>query len=206
MAKGSSSARWKQRQARDPFVRKARAEGYRSRAAFKLQEIQAKDRVLARGQVVVDLGAAPGAWSQFATTAIGPAGRVVAVDLLPMDPLPGVEFIQGDFRDEALFEALLLRVGAGGADLVLSDMAPNMSGMRDVDQARSMELAELAVDFAGRVLRPGGSAVVKLFQGAGFTELLAVARRRFGTVKLRKPAASRPENREIYLVARNFRL
>lgn len=206
MAKGSSSARWKQRQARDPYVRKARAEGFRSRAAYKLQELQAKDRLLARGQVVVDLGAAPGAWCQVAAGIIGPTGRILAVDLLPLEPLEGVTFIQGDFQDEAIYNQLLELAGLGGVHLVMSDLAPNMSGMRDVDQARSMYLAELALDFAGRVLRPGGSFLVKLFQGAGFAEYVTAVRARFGTVRLRKPAASRPENREIYLVARDFRL
>ena len=206
MAKGGSSARWKQRQAKDPYVRRAQAEGYRSRAAFKLQEIQAKDRLLAKGQVVVDLGAAPGAWSQLAASVVGPSGRIIALDLLPMEPLPGVDFIQGDFLDEGVFEELLRRAGPGGVDLVMSDMAPNMSGVRGVDQPRSIYLAEAALDFAGRVLRHGGSLLVKLFQGEGFTDFVAAARRRFATVKLRKPAASRPENREIYLVARDFRL
>jgi 23S rRNA (uridine2552-2'-O)-methyltransferase len=206
VAKGGSSTRWKQRQARDPYVRKARAEGFRSRAAYKLQEIQAKDRLLARGQVVVDLGAAPGAWCQVAAGIIGPTGRILAVDLLPLEPLEGVTFIQGDFQDEALYSGLLARAGLGGVDLVISDLAPNMSGMRDVDQPRSMYLAELALEFAGRVLRPGGSFLVKLFQGTGFTEYLTAVRARFGTVRLRKPAASRPENREIYLVALDFRL
>lgn len=206
MAKGGSSTRWKQRQARDPYVRRAQAEGWRSRAVYKLEEIQQKDRILARGQTVVDLGAAPGAWCQFATRVVGATGRIIALDLLEMDDLPGVEFIQGDFQDEGIFNELLSRVGPGRVDVVLSDMAPNMTGMRAIDQPRSMYLAELALDFAGRVLRPGGSFVAKLFQGEGFTGFVALARSRFEDVRLRKPAASRPENREIYLVARNFRL
>lgn len=206
VAKGGSSARWKQRQARDPYVRRAQAEGWRSRAIYKLEEIQQKDRILARGQTVVDLGAAPGAWCQFATRVVGAGGRVIALDLLEMDALPGVEFIQGDFQDEDVFNSLLGRVDPGKVDVVLSDMAPNMTGLRAVDQPRSMYLAELALDFAGRVLRPGGSFVAKLFQGEGFTGFVALARSRFGDVRLRKPAASRRENRETYLVARNFRL
>jgi 23S rRNA (uridine2552-2'-O)-methyltransferase len=206
VAKGGSSTRWKQRQARDPYVRRAQAEGWRSRAIYKLEEIQQKDRILARGQTVVDLGAAPGAWCQFATRVVGASGRIIALDLLEMDPLPGVEFIQGDFQDEGIFNELLSRVGPGRVDVVLSDMAPNMTGMRAIDQPRSMYLAELALDFAGRVLRPGGSFVAKLFQGEGFTGFVTLARSRFEEVRLRKPAASRPENREIYLVARNFRL
>lgn len=206
MAKGGSSARWKQRQARDPYVRRAQAEGWRSRAIFKLAEINERDRLFSRGQVVVDLGAAPGAWSQYVAGIIGPAGRVVAMDLLEMEPLPGVDFIRGDFQDEDIFNLLIDKVGSGKVDVVLSDMAPNMSGVRGVDQPRSIYLAELALDFAGRVLRPDGSLVAKLFQGEGFTEFVAATRKRFAEVRLRKPAASRAENREIYLVARTFRL
>jgi 23S rRNA (uridine2552-2'-O)-methyltransferase len=206
VAKGDSSARWKQRQSRDPYVRRAQAEGWRSRAVYKLEEIQQKDRILGRGQTVVDLGAAPGAWCQFATRIVGAGGRVIALDLLEMDPLPGVEFIQGDFQDESTFDQLLALTGPDKVDVVLSDMAPNMTGVRAVDQPRSIYLAELTLDFAGRVLRPGGSLVAKLFQGEGFTGFVTLARARFEDVRLRKPAASRPENREIYLVARNFRL
>jgi 23S rRNA (uridine2552-2'-O)-methyltransferase len=182
VAKGGSSTRWKQRQARDPYVRRAQAEGWRSRAIYKLEEIQQKDRILARGQTVVDLGAAPGAWCQFATRVVGASGRIIALDLLEMDPLPGVEFIQGDFQDEGIFNELLSRVGPGRVDVVLSDMAPNMTGMRAIDQPRSMYLAELALDFAGRVLRPGGSFVAKLFQGEGFTGFVTLARSRFEEV------------------------
>jgi 23S rRNA (uridine2552-2'-O)-methyltransferase len=206
VAKGGSSARWKQRQARDPYVRRAQAEGWRSRAVFKLAEINERDRLFARGQVVVDLGAAPGAWCQYVAGAIGPGGRVIALDLLEMEPLAGVEVIRGDFHDEAVFDELMTRAGPGKVDVVLSDMAPNMSGVRGVDQPRAMQLAELALDFAGRALRPGGTFVAKLFQGEGFTEFVAATRSRFGEVRLRKPAASRTENREIYLVARTFRL
>lgn len=206
MAKSSSSARWKQRQARDPYVKRAQAEGWRSRAVFKLSELQGRDRLIAPGQVVVDLGAAPGAWSQFARTAVGPRGRVLAMDILPMPSLAGVEFLQGDFREEATFQALLGTLGGAPVDLVLSDMAPNMSGTRVVDQPRAMYLAELAFDFASQVLRPGGSLVVKLFQGEGFQEFVASVRGRFANVKMRKPEASRAGNRETYLVARNFRL
>jgi 23S rRNA (uridine2552-2'-O)-methyltransferase len=206
MAKSTSSARWKQRQARDPYVKKAQAEGWRSRAVFKLSELQGRERLIAPGNVVVDLGAAPGAWSQFARSVVGTRGRVVAVDLLPMPPLAGVEFIQGDFRDETTLNELLARLAGAPVALVLSDMAPNMTGTRVVDQPRAMHLAELALDFASQVLRPGGSMVVKLFQGEGFQEYVAAVRARFGTVKMRKPSASRAGNREIYLVARNFRL
>jgi len=158
------------------------------------------------GAVVVDLGAAPGAWSQFAAAAVGKEGRVLALDLLPMDPLPGVEILQGDFREEGVMNSLLASLGGAPVDLVLSDMAPNMSGTRVVDQPRAMHLAELAADFASQVLRPGGNLVVKLFQGEGFQEYVDAARARFGSVRMRKPAASRSGNRETYLVARNFRL
>lgn len=206
MAKSTSSARWKQRQARDPFVRKAHAEGWRSRAVFKLSELQRVEKLMRQGDVVVDLGAAPGAWSQYAASVVGASGRVVALDLLEMPPLPGVEVLQGDFREEETLKALLATLGTARVDLVLSDLAPNMSGMRSVDQPRSMYLAELVLDFAGQVLRGGGNMVVKLFQGEGFQEYVNAVRTRFGSVRMRKPPASRSGNRETYLVARNFRL
>jgi 23S rRNA (uridine2552-2'-O)-methyltransferase len=206
VAKSTSSARWKQRQARDPFVRKAHAEGWRSRAVFKLSELQRVEKLMRQGDVVVDLGAAPGAWSQYAASVVGPSGRVVALDLLEMPPLPGVEVLQGDFRDEETLKALLATLGGARVDLVLSDLAPNMSGMRSVDQPRSMYLAELVLDFAGQVLREEGNMVVKLFQGEGFQEYVNAVRTRFGSVRMRKPPASRSGNRETYLVARNFRL
>jgi len=206
VSRKSSSARWKARQARDPFVKRAHSEGWRSRAVFKLSELQGRDRLIRPGAVVVDLGAAPGAWSQFAADAVGKEGRVLALDLLPMAPLAGVEILQGDFREEAVMNSLLASLAGAPVDLVLSDMAPNMSGTRVVDQPRAMHLAELAADFASQVLRPGGNLVVKLFQGEGFQEFVEAARARFGSVRMRKPAASRSGNRETYLVARNFRL
>lgn len=206
MSRRSSSSRWKARQARDPFVKQAREQGWRSRAVFKLSELQGRERLLKPGAVVVDLGAAPGAWSQFAVEAAGPGGRVIALDLLPMAAIRGVEILQGDFREEETVAALLATLGEARVDLVLSDMAPNMSGTRAVDQPRAMHLAELATGFATQVLRPGGNLVVKLFQGEGFQEYVEDARSRFGSVRLRKPAASRSGNRETYLVARNFRL
>lgn len=206
MAKSTSSARWKQRQARDPFVRKAHAEGWRSRAIFKLSELQRLEKLMAPGSIVVDLGAAPGAWSQYAASIVGPRGRVVALDLLEMPPLPGVEVLQGDFRDDETLQTLLGVLGPAKVDLVLSDLAPNMSGVRTVDQPRSMYLAELALDFAGQVLRERGNMVVKLFQGEGFPEYISSVRSRFESVRMRKPPASRAGNRETYLVARNFRL
>ncbi len=206
MSKNSSSARWKARQARDPFVKRAQAEGWRSRAVFKLSELQGRERLFKPGSVVVDLGAAPGAWSQFAAGVVGDQGLVLAVDLLPMANLAGVEIFQGDFREEATVNALLSRLSGRPVDLVLSDMAPNMTGTRVVDQPRTMNLAELASDFASQVLRPGGSLVVKLFQGDGFQEYVEATRSQFASVRMRKPAASRSGNRETYLVARNFRL
>lgn len=206
MSRRSSSARWKARQARDPYVKRAHAEGWRSRAVFKLSELQGKEKLLKPGDVVVDLGAAPGAWSQFAAGVVGRGGRVLALDILPMDPVPGVEILTGDFREEPVMQALLASLAGTPVDLVMSDMAPNMSGTRVVDQPRAMYLAELAADFASQVLRPGGNLVVKLFQGEGFQEYVEAVRQRFASVRLRKPGASRSGNRETYLVARNFRL
>lgn len=201
-----SSSKWKERQARDPFVRRAQAEGWRSRAVFKLQELQQKDKLVRPGDLVVELGSAPGAWSQYLAGLVGPSGQIVAVDLLPMPALDRVSFIQGDFTEEATLVAIRAALDGRQASLILSDMAPNMSGNRAVDQPRAMYLCELAMELAGEVLRPGGHLLVKLFQGEGFQEFVAACRSRFDQVKLRKPAASRQGNREIYLVARNFRL
>lgn len=206
MARKPSSRRWLDRQAGDPYVKKAQAEGWRSRAVFKLQEINERERLLRPGMTVVDLGAAPGGWSQFAASVVGDSGRVVALDLLPMDPLPGVDHIQGDFRDENSLEWLMSRVGERQTDLVLSDMAPNISGVRSVDQPRSMLLAELALDLARRVLKPGGSFVCKLFHGEGFDNFIRDVRADFERVTVRKPDSSRPGSRETYLVARTYRL
>ena len=188
--------------AADPFVRRARAEGWRSRAVFKLEEIDRRERLLRRGQVCIDLGAAPGAWSQYARRKVGPGGRVVAADLLPLEPIPGVEFIRGDFREEAVLAAIVARLPAGTADVLLSDMAPSLSGIDAVDQPRSMHLAELALELAERVLKGDGAALIKTFQGAGFQELVQGARRRFAKVKLIKPGASRARSPELYLLAK----
>lgn len=204
--RGGSSSRWKRRQERDPYVERAAREGWRSRAVFKLEQIQQKERVLWPGMRVVDLGAAPGAWSQYAAKIVGPRGRVWAVDLLPMEPIPGVEFLHGDFTDPATVEALARAIGDEKIDLVMSDMAPNISGTRAIDQPRSMGLAEEALLFATEVLAPGGTFLVKLFQGEGFPEFVQHARRTLGAVKLLKPKASRPESREIYMLARNHRM
>ena len=201
-----SSGRWLREHFADPFVQRAQSEGWRSRAVFKLEEIDRRERLLKPGQVCLDLGAAPGAWSQYAQQRVGRKGRVVATDMLPMGDLPGVEFVQGDFREEAVFEQVMSLVPPGKVDVVLSDMAPNLSGVDVIDQPRALYLAELALDMAARVLKPGGAALIKVFQGAGFPELLQSARARFARVKLVKPQASRSRSPEIYLLAMQFRL
>lgn len=198
-----SSQRWLARQQRDPYVSQAQAEGYRSRAVYKLIEIDRRERLLRRGMTVVDLGAAPGGFSQYAAERVGPAGRVIAVDRLAMDPLPGVESLEGDFTEDETLRLIEAKISEG-ADLVMSDMAPNISGNRAVDQPRSMYLAELALDFAQRTLKPKGTLLVKCFQGAGIDQFRAEARRIFDEVKLRKPKASRAKSPEIYLLARNL--
>ena len=206
MSKASSSGRWKSRQAKDPYVRRARIEGYRSRAVYKLIEMNERHRLIERHHVIVDLGAAPGGWSQYAASVVGDSGKVVAVDLLPMEPLSGVDFVQGDFREDDTLRQLKGLTGAAGIDLVMSDMAPNISGVRSADQARAMHLAELALDMARQDLKRGGGLVVKLFHGEGFDEFVRETRQDFSEVKVRKPAASRPKSRETYLVARNYRV
>lgn len=201
--RGRSSSRWRQRQERDPYVERAAREGWRARAVFKLEEIQRKEKILKRGARCVDLGASPGSWSQYAARIVGPQGKVWALDVLPMDPIPGVELIVADFTEPAVQADLLARLGEERVDLVMSDMAPNISGQRAVDQPRSMALAEDALHFARKVLRPGGDFLVKLFHGEGLEAYVAGVRRDFGTARLIKPRASRPESREIYLLARN---
>ncbi|MDH5619397.1 MAG: 23S rRNA (uridine(2552)-2'-O)-methyltransferase RlmE [Gammaproteobacteria bacterium] len=201
-----SSGGWRERQEKDPYVQRARKEGWRSRAVFKLEQIEQKERLLKPGIVCVDLGSAPGSWSQYITETLKGRARIVAVDLLPMDALPEVEFIQGDFEHDEVFARLLESVGEAGADLVLSDMAPNISGTRAVDQPRSMYLVELALDMARKVLKPGGSFICKVFQGEGFDAFVRDARNSFKRVRVVKPMASRPGSREVYLVARNFSL
>ena len=201
--RSKSSARWLAEHANDEFVKRAQKEGWRSRAVFKLAQIQASERLLRPGMLCVDLGAAPGGWSQYAARILGP-GRIVATDILAMDPIPGVEFVQGDFREEAVLEQVLQCLGADKVDLVLSDMAPNMAGIDAVDQPRSMHLAELALEFADRVLAPGGDLLVKLFQGAGFDQIIKDTRSRYGRVMTKKPRASRSRSSEIYLLARQF--
>lgn len=203
--KRSSSKAWLREHREDPFVQQAQREGYRSRACYKLLELQERDRLLRPGMTVVDLGSAPGGWSQVAAAAVGHRGRVIASDILPMDAIAGVTFIQGDFTEDDVFERICAEIGDDRADLVISDMAPNMSGMNAVDQPRAMYLVELALDFALRMLRPGGGFVTKVFQGEGFDEVLTLARAHFETVATRKPAASRPRSREMYMVARGHR-
>lgn len=205
MARSRSSHRWLKEHFDDEFVRRAQAEGWLSRAVYKLQEINERDRLLKPGTTLVDLGAAPGGWSQYAARALGERGRVLALDILPMDALAGVDFIQGDFREETVFAQLLATLAGTPVDLVISDMAPNTSGLKAVDQPKQMYLVELALDFARQTLRPGGDFLVKVFQGEGFDALLKDLRADFGSVATRKPKASRARSAELYLLARNFR-
>ena len=199
--RSKSSHRWLKEHFSDPYVRKAQAEGMRSRAAYKLEELVARDRLLKPGMVVVDLGAAPGGWSQWVRQAMGGEGRVIASDILEMPPLPGVEFLHGDFREDAVLSELQAMLGGEAVDLVLSDMAPNMSGVDAVDQARAMHLSELAMAFADDHLRPGGDFLIKLFQGVGFDDYVRDLRRRYAKVAIRKPAASRRRSNEVYALA-----
>lgn len=201
-----SSGSWRERQERDPYVQKARRDGWRSRAVYKLEQIDQKERLLRPDMVCVDVGSAPGSWSQYVTRKLKGRARIIAVDILPMDSLPDVEFIQGDFQDEAVLEQILAATGDRAVDLVMSDIAPNITGTRVVDQPRSMYLVELALDLARRVLKPGGSFICKVFQGEGIDEFVIDARNSFERVKVMKPKASRAGSREVYLVARNYQL
>lgn len=201
MTRSKSSRRWLKEHHDDPYTQRARSEGYRGRAAYKLIELDEKDGLLRRGMRVVDLGAAPGSWSQYAATRVGDAGSVVASDILPMDPIPGVTFLQGDFHEQEVLDRLLADLGGAGADLVMSDMAPNMSGIGAVDQPAAMGLAELAHDLAVRVLKPGGTFLTKMFQGEGSDEFVRALRTDFATVRIRKPRASRDRSREVYVLA-----
>ena len=205
MARSKSSGRWLQEHVNDPYVQRAQKDGYRARSAYKLLELDEKDRLLRPGMRVVDLGAAPGSWSQVASRRVGDKGRVLATDILPMDAIRDVDFIQGDFREESVLKQILERLGGDKADLVLSDMAPNISGVDSADQAASIYLLELALDLVRRVLKPGGVFVAKLFQGAGSDDYLKELRKAFDKVAIRKPAASRSRSREVYLVAKGFR-
>jgi 23S rRNA (uridine2552-2'-O)-methyltransferase len=201
-----TSGSWRDRQERDPYVQQARRDGWRSRAVYKLEQIDEKERFLKPDMVCVDVGSAPGSWSQYVTKKLKGRARIIAVDILPMDSLADVEFILGDFQEDAVFEQMIEAIGDGGADLVMSDIAPNITGTRVVDQPRSMYLVELALDLARRVLKPGGSFVCKIFQGEGIDEFVIDARRSFKRVKVMKPKASRAGSREVYLVARNYQL
>ena len=205
MARSKSSGNWLKEHHDDAFVLQARRDGYRSRAVYKLDEIHKKDGLFKSGQTVLDLGAAPGAWSEYASRLVGDSGRLIALDLLPMEAIAGVEFMQGDFSEQQTLDELLALIDQQRFDLVLSDMAPNLSGVDSVDQPRSMQLAELAFELAGDILKEDGIFVIKLFQGSGFQELVAQFRQCFKTVKLRKPGASRARSREIYAVCRGLK-
>lgn len=200
MARSKSSQHWLDEHHQDEFVQKARREGYRSRAVYKLIEIDQKDRLFRPGQLVVDLGAAPGGWSEYVVGRVGDSGTVIGLDLLPVEPVAGMQFIQGDFTEQSILDELITLVGGHKAGVVLSDMAPNLSGMESVDQPRSMYLAELALDFAGEFLSDDGVFVVKLFQGAGFESFVTSLRDQFTSVKFRKPQASRGRSSETYAV------
>ncbi|CZF79023.1 MULTISPECIES: 23S rRNA (uridine(2552)-2'-O)-methyltransferase RlmE [Grimontia] len=202
----ASSGRWLKEHFDDKYVQEAQKKGFRSRAIFKLDEIQGKDKLLKPGMTVVDLGAAPGGWSQYAVEQVGDSGQVIACDILPMDSLPGVAFLQGDFREEAVLNALLDRIQPDMVDVVMSDMAPNMSGNLASDQPRAMYLVELALDMCREVLAPNGSFIVKVFQGEGFDQYLAEVRKMFKAVKIRKPDSSRARSREVYIVATGYKL
>jgi 23S rRNA (uridine2552-2'-O)-methyltransferase len=207
--RSKSSDRWLREHFADPFVKRARSEGWRSRAVFKLEAIDQSERLLRPGMLVLDLGAAPGAWSQYARRRVGTRGRVIASDILPMDALPGVQFVQGDVREQPVFDALRAALGPAaeaGVDVLLSDMAPNLSGLDAIDAPRSLYLAELALDMASSCLKPGGSALIKVFQGAGFQEFAALARRSFVRLRFLKPEASRSRSPETYLLASGRRM
>lgn len=193
---------WMQRHVQDNYVKQAQNDGYRSRAAYKLLELNEKDKLFKSGQCIVDLGAAPGGWSQVASTLVGDKGRVIALDLLPMDSFAQVEFIQGDFTEDKVYEQLMAALNGQAVDLVICDIAPNISGVRLVDQSKAMYLVELALDFAKQVLKPNGSFVVKVFEGEGLDEFRKTARGSFAKVMNRKPKASRGESRELYIVGK----
>jgi len=202
MPTSKSSRRWLQEHFSDSYVKQAQQDGYRARSVYKLLELQERDKLFKPGMTIVDLGAAPGGWSQILVKAVGKQGKVIALDILPMEPLPGVEFIQGDFREESVLQQLLMAIGDDTVNWVVSDMAPNMSGIDSVDQPNSMYLAELAFELASQVLGDKGGFLVKVFQGEGFDKFLVDIRRHFKKVVIRKPKASRGRSREVYIVAR----
>ncbi|HEY9030826.1 MAG TPA: 23S rRNA (uridine(2552)-2'-O)-methyltransferase RlmE [Kangiella sp.] len=205
MSRSKSSHRWMKEHFDDPYVKKSQKDGYRSRAVYKLEELDQKYKLLGKGVTVVDLGAAPGGWSQYVAYKMGSQGKIFALDILEMDPLPDVDFIQGDFREEVVLNQLLDKIGERKADLVLSDMAPNMSGVDAVDQPRGMYLCELALELAQTVLAKGGNYVVKVFQGEGFDEYIRQCREMFNRVLIRKPDASRGRSREVYVVGLGYK-
>jgi len=205
VARSKSSGRWLKEHFDDPYVKMAQRDGYRSRASYKLLEIQEKDRIMRPDMTVVDLGSAPGGWSQVASRIVGDKGRMIASDILPMDGMADVHFIQGDFTEQEVFDKIMAAIDNKPVDLVISDMAPNMSGIRTADQAAAMLLCELALDLAVKVLRPGGDFLIKVFHGEGFDEYLKEVREQFDKVQMRKPASSRDRSREQYLMARGFR-
>lgn len=205
VAQSKTSKGWLKEHFDDPYVKQAQRDGYRSRASYKLLEIQDKDRLLKPGMTVLDLGSAPGGWSQVASRVIGDKGRIVASDILPMDGIPDVTFIQGDFTEDNVFEEILAAIGGESLDLVISDMAPNMSGTPAVDQPQAMYLCELALDMAQKVLKPGGDFLIKVFHGEGFDEYIKLMRGQFDKVVTRKPDASRGRSRETYLLGRGFK-
>jgi 23S rRNA (uridine2552-2'-O)-methyltransferase len=205
VARSKTSHNWLKEHFDDPYVKMAQKDGYRSRASYKLLEIQEKDKIIRPGMTVIDLGAAPGGWSQVTSRLIGGQGRLIASDILEMDSIPDVTFIQGDFTEDAVLTQILEAVGNTQVDLVISDMAPNMSGLAAVDMPRAMFLSELALDLAGRVLRPGGDFLIKVFQGEGFDVFHKSVRQVFDKVQMRKPLASRDRSREQYLLGRGFR-
>jgi 23S rRNA (uridine2552-2'-O)-methyltransferase len=205
MARSKSSHNWLQEHVNDPYVKQAQKDGYRSRASYKLLQLNDKDRLIRPGMLIVDLGSAPGGWSQVAGRLVGDRGRVLATDILPMDPLKNVDFIQGDFTDEGVLNQILGRLEGHKPDLIISDIAPNISGIDSADQASSMYLVEIALDFARQVLKPKGDFVAKVFQGAGSDAFVKDLRTSFDKVLVRKPAASRPRSREVYAVAKGLK-
>ncbi|MFQ3250494.1 23S rRNA (uridine(2552)-2'-O)-methyltransferase RlmE [Glaciecola sp.] len=205
MARSKTSKNWLDEHVNDPYVKKAQVDGYRSRASYKLIEINEKDKLFRPGNVVMDLGSAPGGWSQIVVPLIGDSGRVIASDILPMDGIVGVTFIQGDFTEESVYHEILETLDGNKADVVVSDMSPNLSGVNTTDQYSSIYLVELALDMARNVLKPGGSFCAKVFQGVGYEEYVKDVRTSFSKVLVRKPAASRPRSREVYIVAKGFK-
>lgn len=206
MAKSKSSKSWLKEHFDDEYVRRSQQDGYRSRAIYKLIEIDQKDRLVKPGMTVIDLGAAPGGWSEYCVKKLGKKGTMVALDILPMEPIDGVAIVEGDFREDAIFEELMAIIGNDKADLVISDMAPNISGMGSVDMPRAYHLCELALDLARQVLKPGGGLLVKLFQGEGFEAYNKELKASFSKVIMRKPKASRARSREIYALATGFKV